>query len=189
VRHRAGDAAEEAGEPARAPLDRSSPASGIFTDEEVMFTIRPNRRSTIPSTTRCTSSIGTIMLPTTPAIARSRSMRRKSANGGPALLVTRMSGPPGGRREQRRLTLGRGDVSRDRDDLGAGRGPDLLRARSSTARRGRSRPPGSRPAPGRWRKPRPRPRLDAQTTAVRPAIPRSMEAAPGGRWWRAWRGA
>jgi hypothetical protein len=93
-----------------------------------MFTIRPNRRSTIPSTTRCTSSIGTIMLPTTPLIARSRSMARKSANGGPALFVTRMSGPPGPRRrEQRRLTVGRGDVRRDRDDLGAGPGPDLLR--------------------------------------------------------------
>ena len=77
--------------PARAPLDRSRPASGIFTEPEVMLTIRPNRRSTMPSTTCCTSSIGVAMFATTPASSASRSTARKSRNGGPPLLLTRMS--------------------------------------------------------------------------------------------------
>ena len=38
-------------DPARAPLDRSSPGTGIFTLTEVMLTIRPNLRSTIGSIT------------------------------------------------------------------------------------------------------------------------------------------
>jgi hypothetical protein len=77
--------------PARAPLDRSRPAIGIFTENEVMFTIRPKRRSIMPSITRCTSSMGVAMLAFTPARMAFRSTSRKSRNGGPPLLFTRMS--------------------------------------------------------------------------------------------------
>ncbi len=76
--------------PARAPLDRSRPGSGILTEAEVMLTMRPKRRSHMPSTTSWISSIGEIMFATSPAHA-SRSRSRKSRKGGPALLLTRTS--------------------------------------------------------------------------------------------------
>ena len=84
--------ARKAVRPARAPLDRSRPDNGIFTLCEVMLTILPNRRAAIPSMTRCTSSIGVTMFMVTPASSASRSSSRKSRNGGPPLLFTRMSG-------------------------------------------------------------------------------------------------
>ena len=77
--------------PARAPLDRSNPGSGCFTEADVTLTIRPNRRSTMPSTTSWTSLIGVAMLARTPARSASSSTCRKSRGGGPPLLFTRMS--------------------------------------------------------------------------------------------------
>ena len=84
--------ARNAVRPARAPDDRSRPASGIFTEPEVMLTMRPNLRWLIGSITFWISSTATIMLAMTPSIICCRVSSRKSRNGGPALLLTRMSG-------------------------------------------------------------------------------------------------
>ena len=84
--------ARNAVSPARAPDDRSRPASGIFTVPEVMLTIRPNLRRTIGSMTFCVSSIAVTMFATTPSSICSRVSPRKSRSGGPLLLFTRMSG-------------------------------------------------------------------------------------------------
>ena len=78
--------------PARAALDRSSPGIGIFTEIDVILTMRPKPRSTMPSTTLWISSIGVIMFMVTPASMASRSSSRKSLNGGPPLLLIKMSG-------------------------------------------------------------------------------------------------
>ena len=78
--------------PARAPEERSRPGIGIFTEIEVMLTIRPKRRATMPSTARWISSIGVTMFVATPAKIAARSSSRKSLTGGPPALVTRMSG-------------------------------------------------------------------------------------------------
>jgi hypothetical protein len=78
--------------PARAPDERSSPPIGIFTEPDVMLTMRPNFLAFIAGTTFWISSIATTMLPVTPSIIFCRSSSMKSRNGGPALLFTRMSG-------------------------------------------------------------------------------------------------
>ena len=59
--------ARNAVSPARAPEDRSSPASGIFTEPEVMLTMRPNLLRTIGSITFWVSSIATTMFAITPS--------------------------------------------------------------------------------------------------------------------------
>ena len=78
--------------PARAPEERSRPASGIFTEPEVMLTMRPNFLAAIGSMTFWVSSTATTMLAITPSSICARVSWRKSRNGGPALLFTRMSG-------------------------------------------------------------------------------------------------
>src|SRR5690349_4796382 len=110
--------------PARAPEERSSPASGIFIEPEVMLTMRPNFRFTIGSITFWVSSIATTMLATTPSSIFWRSSSRKSRKGGPALLLTRMSGLRAGG-EQRLLAVRGGDVGDDRRHLGARRLADV----------------------------------------------------------------
>ena len=84
--------ARNAVRPARAPDDRSRPAIGILTEPEVMLTMRPNFLATIGSMTFWISSTATTMLAMTPSIIFCRSSSRKSRNGGPALLLTRISG-------------------------------------------------------------------------------------------------
>ena len=78
--------------PARAPLERSRPGTGIFTETEVMLTMRPKPRSAMPSTTWPIISTGVAMFITTPCRNAGRSISRKSLRGGPPLLLTRMSG-------------------------------------------------------------------------------------------------
>src|SRR5918997_1651708 len=75
--------ARKAVSPARAPEERSRPGIGIFTETEVMLTMRPKRRAAMPSTARWISSIGVAMLATTPARMAARSSSRKSRKGGP----------------------------------------------------------------------------------------------------------
>ena len=112
--------ARNAVSPARAPDDRSRPTSGIFTEPEVMLTMRPNFLATIGSIAFWISSIATIMLPMTPSIIFCRSSSRKSRNGGPALLFDQNVGLRAGG-EQRLLAFRRGDIGHHRRDLGAGR--------------------------------------------------------------------
>ena len=171
--------ARNAVRPARAPDDRSRPASGAFTEAEVMLTMRPNLRCVIGSITFWISSIATIMLAITPSIICWRVSSRKSRNGGPALLLIRMSGSgqaansafwPGRRRH----------VGDYRDDLG----PGLLGKfggggveRLGVAAVDHDLAAGCASARAQAL---PSPRLEAQTMALRPAIPRSM----AGPHWR-----
>jgi len=67
-------------------------ARGLLTMAEVMFTIRPKRRSTIPSITSRIKRSGAIRLASTAPIQSSRSHCWNRPGGGPPLLVTRMSG-------------------------------------------------------------------------------------------------
>ena len=84
--------AQKAVRPALAPLDKSKPETGIFTETEVIFSIRPKPLSTIPSTNFCISSIGEIIFHVTPVSIESRSSSLKSLNGGPPAFVINMSG-------------------------------------------------------------------------------------------------
>src|SRR5262249_41899812 len=60
--------ARKAVRPARAPEERSRPESGIFTEPEVMLTMRPNFLARIGSMTFWMSSIATTMLAMTPSM-------------------------------------------------------------------------------------------------------------------------
>ena len=60
--------ARKAVRPARAPEDRSRPASGIFTEPDVMLTMRPNFFAIIGSIAFWISSTATTMLAITPSI-------------------------------------------------------------------------------------------------------------------------
>ena len=84
--------ARKAVKPARAPLDKSRPATGIFTVMDVIFTMRPNPFAAIESITCCIRLIGVSIFIFTPSIMAFLSSWRKSFNGGPALLFTKISG-------------------------------------------------------------------------------------------------
>src|SRR6476646_10823260 len=84
--------ARKAVRPARAPEDKSSPASGAFTEDEVMLMMRPKPRCAIGSITFWINSTATTTWAMTPSIIACRVSSRKSLNGGPALLLTKMSG-------------------------------------------------------------------------------------------------
>ena len=79
------------GRRARRTTDRGR-RSASSTDPDVMLTMRPNFFATIGSIAFWISSTATIMLAMTPSSIFCRSSSRKSRNGGPALLLTRISG-------------------------------------------------------------------------------------------------
>ena len=169
--------ARKAVRPARAPDDRSSPAIGIFTDPEVILTMRPNFLATIGSIAFWISSTATTMLATTPSSIFCRSSSRKSRNGGPALLLTRISGS--GQAANRAFWPSGEATSAATGIILA---PVAWRSSAAVAaRRSRSRPliTTSQPAcASALAQARPSPRLEAQTIALRPAIPRSMPKLP-----------
>src|SRR5215472_14808357 len=84
--------AQKAVSPARAPFDMPRLAIGDLTELEVILTIRPKRRSHIPSTTALISIIAVNMLALTAFCQSSTDHPRKSPCGGPPQLLTRMSG-------------------------------------------------------------------------------------------------
>ena len=165
--------ARKAVRPARAAEETSSPVSGVSTLAEVMLTMRPKPRAIMPSTTACVSSSGVAMFCATPSSSASRVTSRKGLGGGPPLLLTRMS------------TSG--------DAASSACWPALVETSATTAitvapvlariaLAVSSRVLASRPlmttvqpaSASAWAQPRPSPLLEAQTMAVRPAIPRSM---------------
>ena len=165
--------ARKAVRPARAPDDRSRPTSGIFTEPEVMLTMRPNFLATIGSIAFWISSTATIMLPTTPSIIFCAVELAEIAERRAGVVVDQDVGLRAGG-EQRLLAFRRGDIGHDRDDLGAGRLAQFVRGGVEASL---SRPliTTSQPASASaWAQARPSPRLEAQTMALRPAIPRSM---------------
>src|SRR5271155_962170 len=84
--------AQKAVRPARAPLLMPRLGIGDFTEPEVMLTMRPNLRAHIPSMVALISMIGVSMLALTAFCQSSTDHSRKSPCGGPAQLLTRMSG-------------------------------------------------------------------------------------------------
>src|SRR5271170_6425643 len=84
--------AQKAVRPVRAPLLIPRLAIGDLTEPEVMLTMRPKRRSHMPSTVDLISMIGVSMLALTAFCQSSTDHSRKSPWGGPPQLLTRMSG-------------------------------------------------------------------------------------------------
>ena len=78
--------------PERAPLDNPSGSNGCFTAALVILIIRPNRRSIMPSRVRRIMSIGLYILPLTASNHSFCPQLRKSPGGGPPALFTRISG-------------------------------------------------------------------------------------------------
>ncbi len=108
----------------RRSTDRG-PAIGIFTEPEVMLTIRPKRRSIIPSITAWMSWTGAIMFASSPAsmpvmIDLAEVARRRAA------IVVDEDVDLIERAEQSRPALRRRHVAGDGDHLGAGLRRDLV---------------------------------------------------------------
>ena len=66
--------------------------TGVFTIADVMLTIRPKPRATMPSITARIISTGASMLASSASIQAARSQSWNRPGGGPPLLFTRMSG-------------------------------------------------------------------------------------------------
>ena len=146
------------------------------TEMEVMLTMRPKRRSTMPSMVASISSIGVTMFQVTPFSRSSRASSRKSLNGGPPALVTRMSGS--GRAASSALAVLVVTSAATAVTLA----PVSSRiARAVAVAASPSRPLITTSTPARASavaQARPNPRLDAHTIARRPLIPRSSIASP-----------
>src|SRR5271169_4743788 len=169
--------ARNAVKPARAPDETSRPAIGALTELEVTLMIRPNLRSAMPGASAWTRAIGVSMFDSTPLRTSSRVIWSSGLNGGPPLLLTRMS------------ASGQAAISSARV-AGSSRSPRISRILTPVASRS-SRPvrasaSASRPlrtmahpaSASARAQARPKPLLDAQTIALRPAIPRSMPHVP-----------
>ena len=164
--------ARKAVRPARAPDDRSRPACGIFTVPDVMLTMRPNFRAVMALIAFWVSSTAITMLAITPSIICSRVSSRKSRIGGPALLLIRMSGS-GQAANSARCPSGWARSAVTAWTVV----PSLRRSAAVASTVSRLRPliTTSQPASASFcAQARPSPRLDAQTMALRPAMPRSM---------------
>ena len=145
---------------------------GASTEEDVILTMRPKPRAAMPSITAVISSIGVTMFWTTPAMIFSRSSSRKPRRGGPPLLLTRMSGS-GQAASSSACTSGRltSPITGVTETPNRSAMSDAVRSSAAA-----SRPLSTRSTPfsaSAMAQPRPSPRLDAQTIAFRPAIPRS----------------
>src|SRR4029078_8946047 len=159
--------------PALAPCESPKVVIGIFTAVEVMLTMRPKRRSTMPSSTARISMIGVSMLASIAFSQSSRDHWRKSPGGGPPALLTRMSGlgqaaSAAARPASVAISAVTGvtstTVARRIYSAVASRGPGV---RATITRFTPSRAKAAAQA-------LPNPLLAAHTTARRPAIPRSM---------------
>ena len=164
--------------PVRAPFERPRIAIGDFTAPEVMFTIRPNVRSIIPSIVALISSMAVSMLASTALIQSSRVQSRKVPGGGPPALFTRMS---------RLVSNGASAFSRPSAVVMshamactvAPVADRISSAVASIASGVRAQIVKSTPfCASAMADALPRPLLDAQTRAFFPLIPRSMDSAP-----------
>ena len=163
--------------PARAPFDMPRIGIGDFTEAEVMFTMRPNLREIMPSTVALISSIGVSMLSFSALFQSSSDQSRKSPGGGPPALVTRMSGAG-----QAASSLARPSGVVTSQAMAVTLAPVSLRISSavaSSASAPRAEITSSTPSPASARaQPLPRPLLEAQTIALRPLMPISMDQFP-----------
>src|SRR6059036_3944853 len=161
--------------PVRAPFERPRMSMGCFTALDVMLTMRPKRRAIMPSTVALMRRIGVIIFASTARIHVSRSQSRKSPGGGPPALLTRMSGAghavSSAARPASVVTSPATAVTRtpvaSRISFAAASSASFVRAIS--VRLTPSRASDTAHA-------LPSPRLDAQTIAFRPRMPRSILA-------------
>ena len=165
--------------PVRAACDSAIGECGVFTIAEVMLTIRPNSRSTMPGSASRMSSSGASMLASIAAIQSSRSHWSNIPGCGPELLVTRIPGS--------------GQTSKSADRVeGSPISPwtvvtvTPVSSRSwaaAASSRSASRPLSVTCTPSlasERAQAKPRPELEAATMACCPAIPRSIRS-PGPR--------
>jgi hypothetical protein len=144
-----------------------------------MLTMRPKRRAIMPSITALMSMIGATILFSTARCQSSSLHWRKSPGGGPAALVTRMSGSGAAASSALRpagvvTSAARGTTSvpvTARISCAVACSTAGSRALSTT------RPPSRASAIAQ---PLPSPLLAPQTIAVRPLMPRSMLASDAG---------
>jgi hypothetical protein len=164
--------------PALAATDGVISGLGDLTMALVMFTIRPKCRALMSGRTAWTISMAASMLACRAASHPAAVTSPNEAGGGPALLVTTMSGDPQAARRCRRPS----GTSRSAPTPTA-RTPN--RPATSSATRcdsSASRLLTTTETPSRARdstQARPRPRVDAQTRAVRPVMPSSMSTTDG----------
>src|SRR2546430_8037141 len=159
--------------PARAPFESPRMSMGCFTALDVMLTMRPKRRAIMPSTVALMRRIGAIMFASTARIHVSRSQPRKSPGGGPPALLTRMSGAghavSSAARPASVVTSPATAVTRtpvaSRISFAAASSTSFVRAIIVMFTPSRA---------SDMAHPFPSPRLEAQTIAFRPLIPRSI---------------
>ena len=150
---------------------------GAFTEPEVMLTMRPKRRATMPSITPRISATGASMLASSPAIMSAWESSRKSFGGGPPLLLTRMSGS--GHAAMSAARPSGVPTSAATGVAGALVASWIARAAASTAAASRPLTITSQPAcASAIAQARPRPLLEAQTIARLPLRPRFMLPFP-----------
>ena len=138
--------------------------------------MRPKRFSIMEGSTARTSIMGATILASSAPIQRSSSLVRKSRGSGPALLLTRMSGvgQAASRAARPSLVVTSATTARTCPPV------DSRSSRRASSRRTGSRPLMTTSTPSfssASAQARPSPRLDAQTMAVLPAIPRSTFAS------------
>jgi len=147
---------------------------GIFTAADVMLTMRPQRRSIILSTVALINSIGVIMLASSARIQSSRDHSRKLPGLGPPALFTRISGS--GHAASRRARPSAVVTSATTVVIVAPVSRRISAAAASSASAPRADITTCTPSRASDRaQARPRPLLDAQTSAVRPFMPRSID--------------
>ena len=162
--------------PERAPLESPRESMGAFTAEEVMLTMRPNPRAIMPSTVAFMSSMGVSILASMAASHWLRSHCRKSPGGGPPALLTRMSGAGQAASTAWRPAGVAMSLAMAATLTPWARRIDSAVASSSLAVRAlmtRSTPAAASASA----QARPSPLLEAQTMALRPRIPRSMDVS------------
>ncbi|MNT54468.1 hypothetical protein D3C72_1916370 [compost metagenome] len=141
-----------------------------------MLTMRPKPRSIMPSTVALISSMGVSMLALSATIQSSHVHWRKSPGLGPAALVTRMSGAGQASRTSARPCTVVTSAATVHTCTPVASRMSLAVASSACAPRATmvSDAPSSASANAHAR---PSPLLAAQTSAVLPLIPRSMETS------------
>ncbi|CFP65906.1 Uncharacterised protein [Bordetella pertussis] len=159
--------------PERAPLDRPSSACGALTLRETILTMRPKPRCVMPSTTRRIMSMGPSIIASNALIQSSRLQSRKSPGKGPSALLIRMSGAGQAASAASRPSARVRSAATQPTPMPASR--VICAAACSSVCAVRAASVTLTPSSASWRaQARPIPRLPPNTSAVLPAIPRSM---------------
>jgi len=166
--------------PARRALLMVSRGVGCLATREVMWTMRPHRRSRMPGRASRQRRTTFMRVDWTPHSHWTSVRSRKVAAGGPPVLVTRMSTWP----KASRVALNQSSMSAGFVTSQGKARTEPPRAALAASRVSRSRPQMDTRQPSAARAAaaaRPRPLLPAATMATLPLIPRSMKHLPGSK--------